>query len=79
MGPKARAPKAVETMTEYEMEREARLAKNREVLQRLGVPEIVAATRIAGADDGDETTGGPSFWSRMNANARDVHPDSDSE
>ena len=38
MGPKARAPKAVETMTEYEMEREARLAKNREVLQRLGVP-----------------------------------------
>ena len=54
MGPKARAPKAVETMTEYEMEREARLAKNREVLQRLGVPEIVAATRIAGADDGDD-------------------------
>ena len=54
MGPKARAPKAVETMTEYEMEREARLAKNREMLQRLGVPEIVAATRIAGADDDDD-------------------------
>jgi hypothetical protein len=33
----------------------------------------------ATADDGDETTGGPSFWSRMNANAQDVHPDSDSE
>ena len=54
MGPKARAPKAVETMTEYEMEREARLAKNREVLQRLGVPEIVAATRIAADDDVDD-------------------------
>jgi len=33
----------------------------------------------ATADDGDETTGGPSFWSRLNANAQDVHPDSDSE
>ena len=33
----------------------------------------------ATADDADETTGGPSFWSRMNANAQDVHPDSDSE
>ena len=54
MGPKARAPKAVETMTEYEMEREARLAKNREVLHRLGVPEIVAATRIAADDDVDD-------------------------
>ena len=59
MGPKARAPKSVETMTEYEMEREARLAKNREVLQRLGVPEMAAATRIAATaaadvDDDDE-------------------------
>jgi hypothetical protein len=45
MGPK----RVVETMTEYEMEREARLAKNREVLRRLGVPEMAAG--MATADD----------------------------
>ena len=41
----------------------------------------VAADAEATVDDetADETTGGPSFWSRMNANAGDVHPDSDSE
>ena len=50
MGPK----RVVETMTEYEMEREARLAKNREVLRRLGVPEMAAATGMATADDDDD-------------------------
>lgn len=52
MGPK----RVVETMTEYEMEREARLAKNREVLRRLGVPEMAAATGMAtaGHDDDDD-------------------------
>ena len=39
----------------------------------------VAADPERTLEDGDETTGGPSFWSRMNANAGDVHPDSDSE
>ena len=48
MGPK----RVVETMTEYEMEREARLAKNREVLRRLGVPEMAAG--MATADDDDD-------------------------
>ena len=50
MGPK----RVVETMTEYEMEREARLAKNREVLRRLGVPEMAAGMATADDDDDDE-------------------------
>ena len=50
MGPK----RVVETMTEYEMEREARLAKNREVLRRLGVPEMAAGMSTADDDDDDE-------------------------
>ena len=44
----------VETMTEYEMEREARLAKNREVLRRLGVPEMAAGMATADDDDDDD-------------------------
>jgi hypothetical protein len=50
MGPK----RVVETMTEYEMEREARLAKNREVLRRLGVPEMAAGMATADDDDDDD-------------------------
>ena len=41
-------------------------------------PETTAEDGDDG-NGGDESTRGPSFWSRMNAKAGDAHPNSDSE
>ena len=49
MGPRR---KVVESLTEYEMEREARVAKNKAMLDMLKIPALKEAT--VGSADGDE-------------------------